>query len=909
MKLFQPSTWFAKEPYPATAVAAPDPQPKPTNVIVSVERPQFGMYGEGFARINLDELARRKTLDIYAKMRLDEQVKAVTTFKRDAIISRGWTFEYAEDSALSEKERAARLKVLNKCIEELSIGFVDALNVISTGRDFGFSLTEKVYKQLVCEGKAYQGLESLLGRDPKTFEFFTDPFGRLLKCEQEAAGRRISIDLAKFVHYVHNPEFDYYFGRSDLREAYRSWYFKDTMIRYWGLYMEKLGGGLVVASISPEANIQGGSEAYEELQRALTQVKASASLLLPEGVTAQVVFPTTSDAFEKACTYHDLAIAKALLVPNLMGVSSTGTTGAYAQSQTQLETFAWTLQADAKRLEACVDRQIFRDLQDQNWGDGEYAKFVFKPLSTEKLRWLIETWTKLIGAKAVITTEQDEARLREILEMPPRDPKAKPLIDPEVETGREHEVGMKDKEHELGERSKDADKDRNFEDDKRRATDPVLSAAEEKKAKEKAKFGFNPDQPRDDEGQWTDDGGGERGASNAGKPLEIGRGSSISPAAAKKLTIQQATKKLEERGLKVEPLQPRASDGFKPRYRVTDKNGSSKEVSADEIKGLLTGGKKAKHTSIRDARLAIASARERVDFAVIDKKQATAAQALSQELSSIVATAVHREMGDDAHLAQLTDEEVDDIGQVQLHPVAVGKLKVKVQKALAESWALGAEHAAREVRKTKKVVNLRFADLRGKAASYFESNAFMVAGDVSERARSVIQQELLTSVKVGRSPSQTRTAIWERLVAKGLSSRESVRSVESDEAVIEALNDLWKDTEEAAAAYLDTVARTNLFAAMNEARYAEFTDPALGDFVVALRYSAVLDEHTTDICTALHEHVYLTGNPLWDEYRPPNHFNCRSILVPITQLDMEDGAWDGEESDTPSVEPQEGFGG
>jgi SPP1 gp7 family putative phage head morphogenesis protein len=120
---------------------------------------------------------------------------------------------------------------------------------------------------------------------------------------------------------------------------------------------------------------------------------------------------------------------------------------------------------------------------------------------------------------------------------------------------------------------------------------------------------------------------------------------------------------------------------------------------------------------------------------------------------------------------------------------------------------------------------------------------------------------------------------------------------------------LWKDTEEAAAAYLDTVARTNLFAAMNEARYAEFTDPALGDFVVALRYSAVLDEHTTDICTALHEHVYRTGNPLWDDYRPPNHFNCRSVLVPITQLDMEDGAWDGEESDTPSVEPQEGFGG
>lgn len=33
--------------------------------------------------------------------------------------------------------------------------------------------------------------------------------------------------------------------------------------------------------------------------------------------------------------------------------------------------------------------------------------------------------------------------------------------------------------------------------------------------------------------------------------------------------------------------------------------------------------------------------------------------------------------------------------------------------------------------------------------------------------------------------------------------------------------------------------------------------------------------------------------------------NCRSVLIPITEVD----GWDGRESPPPSVQPQQGFGG
>jgi SPP1 gp7 family putative phage head morphogenesis protein len=104
-------------------------------------------------------------------------------------------------------------------------------------------------------------------------------------------------------------------------------------------------------------------------------------------------------------------------------------------------------------------------------------------------------------------------------------------------------------------------------------------------------------------------------------------------------------------------------------------------------------------------------------------------------------------------------------------------------------------------------------------------------------------------------------------------------------------------------AYLNTLARTNTFEALNEARYAEFTDPALSDFVLALEYSAVLDDRTTEICMALDGNVWADDNPVWDDYRPPNHYNCRSVLVPVTSAD----GWNGIESDPPTVEPAAGF--
>ena len=238
----------------------------------------------------------------------------------------------------------------------------------------------------------------------------------------------------------------------------------------------------------------------------------------------------------------------------------------------------------------------------------------------------------------------------------------------------------------------------------------------------------------------------------------------------------------------------------------------------------------------------------------------------------------------------------------------MGKIKATLNATLKQSWDIGSSMAANEIDRARGAPReapqlATMAALRDKAAAYFDANAFRMAGNLRDGARSIIQQNLQQAVKGGWTVEQTRANIWDTLTSKGFTDRSSVRAVENDQAVTDLLDALWVDSEEGAAAYLNTLVRTNVFEAMNEARYNEFTDPALADFVQGMEYSAVLDERTTEICAALDGSTWSADNPLWDEYRPPNHYNCRSVLIPVTQID----GWDGVESPDPTVEPQEGF--
>lgn len=812
------------------------PEQKPDRV-TSFERSSLWVVSADGRRYNPDELVQKKGLPIYARMMRDEQVKAVVDFKLAAIMARGWTFEYEEDSSLGDDEQKLRCRVFKKAIKRMRGSFPDALDAIMSGREFGFSVSEKVYGDIKVDSKTYRGINKLLTRDPNTFEFRTDEYGELLGVKQNIMGGKVvDLDQDKLIHYVHRPKFDRVFGRSDLQSAYRSWYAKDELVKLWLLYLEKFAGGIAVAKrIDDNAPVKGTPD-YESLQTALANMASTRSIILPRGVELEVQFPSTTDAYEKACVFFDLAIAKALLVPNLLGLSHTGQTGAFAQSQTQLEAFFWTLGNDAARLSDTLNEQLFRDLGDQNWGDDDYPEFCFKPASMEHVKWVVETWQKLVAGNAVIPTESDEKRLRELLDMPPREEGDEGIVPP----AKQQELDIQQQQ---------------LETDKATAAkrDPVLNQVFETIERWRVEFSAKLEAlNRREEGNPVN--------------LTVNAGSSSTA-----------------------PHNPAAPPGS-----TGEPSGDPAPVVVVQPHGALGP---VPHT-------VFSRSVERVGFAIIDKRMGEVEDGAAGRLAIAIAEATRSTLGADANL--LDPAEIADVefGKAQL-----GKIKGICKNALDRAWTVGQSHASNEIERARGMTataqqrQARFAALRDKAAAFFEGKAFRMAGDASDAAKRIIQTELQNGVKAGKSVAEVRSSIWNSLVAKGLTSREAARGVETDEAVNSALNELWVDTEEQALAYLNTLVRTNSYEALNEARFDEFTDPALGGFVMAMRYASVLDDSTTDICTELDGSEWAVDSEMWDTYRPPNHFNCRAILVPITEVD----GWDGEESPEPGIQPQDGF--
>lgn len=789
-------------------------------------------------KYNPDDLMPRKGHKVYQRMMQDEQVKAVVRFKRDAIASRAFYFECPEEYLPSEEELVPpdgeapaegeaptppdgtpptqqkppqmarfaapapapsnvkpfppkakqpdtnpakapstdtppppdtneapgelppdpavaaaeakreelelREKVLEKAFTRMRGSFTDGLHAILSAMHNGFSMTEKVYEQFEYEGATYIGLKALRARPFESFYFNVDEYGNIKKVVQRWDGEEQDIDYERFVHYVQNPDVDPHYGQSELRAAYRAWWSKDVTIKMFNIHIERHASGFLWAA--PDAKdgptLVAGTAEFTALQNALTSMATGNALIAPKGVTINYETPATTDAFEKAIAIHDKAIAKALLVPNLLGISEQGNTGSYSQSQTQLEAFLWTLDADARRLEEAINEQIVKDLGDKNWGDGEYPRFCFKPISDTVRQNILRLWNEMVKAGTVQSTDTDEAHVREMLDFP-----------------------------------------------------------------------------------------------EAGEP------------------IKKPTPPMVLPGLMPSPQPPGTNQDEKPKA-------PGKAQPPDETiigKGQL----KVPYSVVK-------SALRRVDFSVIDTKTAKLSAAGAERVREAIRDGV-QQMTD-----WLKEQDIHANPDLAADAALTGRVVARIRKAfnatLNDAWALGQQHALTELGKARGTRFIAKSYMDEVAQKYIDAQAYRLAGDVADNVRKKAQTILFNGVK-GDWPL------------------EEIISRIDDE--IGATAEPWSATS----------VRTSVFDAVNEARYAQFTDPELGGYVEALMYSAVLDETTTEFCEYMDGRVYAKDSPVWDTHYPPNHFNCRSVVVAVTQ----DDRW--QEDDPPAMDPEDGFGG
>lgn len=99
---------------------------------------------------------------------------------------------------------------------------------------------------------------------------------------------------------------------------------------------------------------------------------------------------------------------------------------------------------------------------------------------------------------------------------------------------------------------------------------------------------------------------------------------------------------------------------------------------------------------------------------------------------------------------------------------------------------------------------------------------------------------------------------------------------------------------------LSTIYRNAMQNAYNAGRYEQMrTNPRKKYWL----YDGVIDGRTTEVCRALDGKIYPADSPVWRSIHPPNHHNCRSSLIGLSE---EQAKARGYRPGTPEVVPPDG---
>jgi phage gp29-like protein len=289
--------------------------------------------------------------------------------------------------------------------------------------EFGFALGEKVFERVQYNGKQVVTLKALKFRDPETIELKMDDHGNWEGARQIQRGVEVRLDPDKLFLYTHNGRFGNIYGESDLRSAYRSWWAKKFIINFWNVYLERMGAPMTKMSYP-----QGASEELKEtLKRILKNLASKTEILVPQGVEIDLIEATRSGSpdYEKALSFHNNSIARAMLMVSLLGTGGEDNIQQGSQSQSSLHLRILFKMADgiAQNLQREFMQQVVKQLVEFNFdGDPEelMPTFVWQDYGQFEGMKVADTIRLLFAAGILDLDQTDVNYARSILGLPIR---------------------------------------------------------------------------------------------------------------------------------------------------------------------------------------------------------------------------------------------------------------------------------------------------------------------------------------------------------------------------------------------------------------------------------------------------------------------------------------------------------
>lgn len=354
-----------------------------------------------------------------------------------------WTVEARGET----EEDLAAAAFVESCMEDMSMSWGDFISEALTKLVFGWSYFEVVYKrrdgsQGINAKKASSnfddgriGWRKFAGRAQDTLRYWDiDDSGGIqgmVQSDQQGANRYIPISrsmLFRTSRAKNNPE-----GRSILRNAYTSWYYRRRIMEYEAIGVERDFAGLPVF-YAPEEIFDSAASSTEKA--ALSEYKKIASEL-KRNERASLVLPSVFD--EKGNRLVDIKLlssggsrqlntneivdrhTKEMAMTTLSDVILLGheNVGSLALGTVKQSMWLASLTAQVMEISDVLNRhEIPRLMKLNGWQLDEYPIMVAGSLQrpdTEELAMALE---RLVNAGMLSPDEEDERFLRSLLGLP-----------------------------------------------------------------------------------------------------------------------------------------------------------------------------------------------------------------------------------------------------------------------------------------------------------------------------------------------------------------------------------------------------------------------------------------------------------------------------------------------------------
>lgn len=402
----------------------------------SKERGRIGQlrYGGVFYEEFLRELAGRKGVETYKEMADNDDVVGAILFAMEMLMRQcEFTVEPGGDKPI-DKEAA---EFVEECMNDMEDTWTDTISEILSFLTYGWSYHEIVYKRRMGRTANAQtsskyddgliGWRKLPVRSQDTlWEWeYADNTDDLLGMVQAAPPDydQILIPIDKALHFKTrsrkaNPE-----GRSVLRNAYRSWYFKKRIQEIEGIGMERDLAGFPVLTGPPECNLWNTedpdmADMLMAAENIVTNIRRDAreGLVLPDGWKLELLSAGNRRQFDtnQIIERYDKRIASTVLADFIL-LGQQGV-GSFALSSDKTRLFSLAVGTYLDIICETFNRQGIPRLLEINGdhfkGLTDFPKMTHGDIEEADLGQMVTYITQLVGAGILVPDEQLEDFVR-----------------------------------------------------------------------------------------------------------------------------------------------------------------------------------------------------------------------------------------------------------------------------------------------------------------------------------------------------------------------------------------------------------------------------------------------------------------------------------------------------------------